>query len=129
MIESPAAVGLPTEVFVFTKPNEELAGMFTVTMFESASTLTSATDTEDGLKLAGPTVAILRMAPDADAVFETEPASISPWVTVWVAVQEIVAAGANVAGIDGVQPLNIAFTSVMDTLVSVTLPVLVATNK
>ena len=82
-----------------------------------------------GFELTGPTVVMLGSMPDTIAVFETEPVLTSPWVTVWVAVQVIVAAGANVPGIDGVQPLNVAFTSVINTLVSVALPVLVATTK
>jgi hypothetical protein len=60
---------------------------------------------------------------EAFAVFGTAPASRSAWVSVCVALHEMMLPGASEAtGIDGVHAPNTAFGSVSDTLVKVTLP-------
>ena len=61
------------------------------------------------------------------AVFAIVPLSTSAWVTVYVAVQLIVALGARVAGATGVQPMaeRPGIGSVTATLCRVTVPVFV----
>ena len=68
------------------------------------------------------------VAPLASAQAEslTEPAFRSAWVMVWLAVQVIVARGANDEPLAGVHDRSDTWASVTVTLASVTLPVLVA---
>ena len=64
-------------------------------------------------------------SPAIVAEFEIEPASTSAWVTVYVAEQSIVAFGARVAGVVGVQVIadRPGIGSVTSTLLTVTVPV------
>ena len=72
------------------------------------------------------TVTPLVSVPRAVAVLTTEPTFTSPWVTVYVPVQVNAWPGKRVTGC--VQLNAPSFGSVIVTLVSVTLPVFVASN-
>jgi hypothetical protein len=111
VIVSPAFVGA-ADVCAFTTVNDGAATIGVTT----------------GDDVTGPTVWLPGSLPEPAALFVTDPAFTSAWVTVWEAGHVTVAPGARLATVKvGVHGPRVALASDTDTFDNVTLPVFVST--